>query len=192
MARKVFFSFHYQRDYWRVNQVRNSWLTQGRANSFIDSADWEKVQRRGDKAIKEWIDRQLHGTSVTVVLIGKETHERKFVNYEIEQSHKKGNGIIGVRIHGLKDQNGDSAIFPGRNPFKNFITDNDLIIPSTCADVYPVYPRISGDGYENLHHWVENAAKMAASGRKFTLETYLWSKIEQDYIDVLAEVSNKT
>ena len=25
-ARRVFFSFHYQRDIWRVNQVRNHWV----------------------------------------------------------------------------------------------------------------------------------------------------------------------
>jgi len=27
MARKVFFSFHYERDIWRASIVRNSWVT---------------------------------------------------------------------------------------------------------------------------------------------------------------------
>jgi hypothetical protein len=50
-----------------------------------------------------WIDDQLQSTSVTVVLIGQETASRKYVNYEIEQSHSRGNGLLGVRIHNMKD-----------------------------------------------------------------------------------------
>jgi len=41
MARRAFFSFHFDRDYWRANQVRNSWLTQDDRGStgYIDAAD---------------------------------------------------------------------------------------------------------------------------------------------------------
>jgi len=53
MARKVFFSFHYKHDVWRVGQVRNSWLLQkGEANTFMDAADWEAVKKRGEAAVK--------------------------------------------------------------------------------------------------------------------------------------------
>ena len=73
MARHVFFSFHHQRDIWRVNQVRNSWITQGNTVAgFWDDASWESVKKQGDQAIKAWINRQMKGTSVTVVLIGAE------------------------------------------------------------------------------------------------------------------------
>ena len=90
MARRVFFSFHYQNDIWRVSQIRNSWLTQSRQTAgFWDAADWESVKRGGENSIKSWIDNQLNGTSVTVVLIGSHTADRKFVKYEIEQSHAK-------------------------------------------------------------------------------------------------------
>jgi len=65
MARKVFFSFHYKYDIWRVGQVRNSWLLQkGETNTFMDAADWEAVKKRGEPAVRAWIDRQLHGTGV--------------------------------------------------------------------------------------------------------------------------------
>ena len=68
MARRVFFSFHYKNDVWRANQVRNSWVTQGKeAAGFIDSAEFEKIKENGDKAVENWIDEQLKGTSVTVV-----------------------------------------------------------------------------------------------------------------------------
>lgn len=91
MSRKTFFSFHFERDSWRAGQVRNSGLFKGNEAGFIDKADWEEVKRKGDQAIKKWIDDQLYGTSVTVVLIGNETAERKYVGYEIEQSAKRGN-----------------------------------------------------------------------------------------------------
>lgn len=67
MARRVFFSFHYERDIWRVNQVRHTWVTKGDIEEagYIDAADFEKVERQGEEAVKRWIDNQLKGTSVT-------------------------------------------------------------------------------------------------------------------------------
>lgn len=82
MTRRAFFSFHYKNDVWRANQVRNSWVTQGKeAAGFIDSAEFEKIKGKGkgDNAVEDWIDEQLKGTSVTVVLIGSETSNRKYV-----------------------------------------------------------------------------------------------------------------
>ena len=72
MARRVFFSFHYDNDINRSMTVRNSWVTQGKeAAGFIDKAEFEKVKRQGEKAVHNWIDKQLEGTSVTVPLLYK-------------------------------------------------------------------------------------------------------------------------
>src|SRR4051812_33175697 len=102
MARKVFFSFHYQRDLWRVNVVRNSTVVEGKAAvGFSDASLWEEAKKKGDAAIKKLIDDGLNGTSATVVLIGAETANRKYVTYEIEKSLEKGNLLIGVRIHNI-------------------------------------------------------------------------------------------
>jgi hypothetical protein len=78
MARRVVFSFHYERDIWRASQIRNCWVTKPDRESagFWDAASWEEVKRRGDEAVKRWIRDQLYGTSVTLVLIGSETSER--------------------------------------------------------------------------------------------------------------------
>lgn len=39
MARRVYFAFHYQRDIWRVNQVRKSNVIKGfESAEFIDSS----------------------------------------------------------------------------------------------------------------------------------------------------------
>ncbi|CAN5702604.1 TIR domain-containing protein [soil metagenome] len=111
MARRVFFSFHYQNDIWRVNQVRNSHVVEGcAAAGFQDASLWEEARRRGDAAVKRLIDQGLEGTTVTAVLIGEQTAYRRYVDYEIDRSLARGNGLIGVRIHNLRDQYGRSSL----------------------------------------------------------------------------------
>ena len=98
MARRVFFSFKYE-DVSRAMVVRNSWVTQGKeAAGFIDAADFEQLKEDGDDAIQAWIDDQLDGTSVTVVLVGRDTCDSRWVKYEIEKSEEIGNGLLGIDI----------------------------------------------------------------------------------------------
>jgi hypothetical protein len=111
MARKVFFSFHYERDIWRTNVVRNSGVVEGSAAAgFHDASLWEEAKKKGDAEVKKLIDKGLIGTSVTVVLIGAETSTRKFVDYEIEQSIACGNGLLGIKISGIKDKDGKTDV----------------------------------------------------------------------------------
>jgi len=60
----------------------------------IDSRDAEYVQRR----IREKINR----TSVTVCLISEKTHTSKWVDWELEESEKKGNFIIAMALKGVE------------------------------------------------------------------------------------------
>lgn len=156
MARQTFFSFRYKKDNWRASIVRNSWVTQDRkASGFFDSADWEEVKKKSDSAIEKWIDSQLAGTSVTVVLIGSDTYGKKWINYEITSSHKKGNGMLGIYIHNLKDSKGNKST-KGSNPFTQWkFTKGDKEVK------YPVYDWVNDDGYDNLGDWIEQAAKDA-------------------------------
>ena len=85
MARRTFFSFKYK-DVSRAMVVRNSWVAQGKESAgFADAADFEKLKKQGDAAIQRWIDNQLNGTSVTVVLVGQHTCSSRWVKYEIEK-----------------------------------------------------------------------------------------------------------
>jgi len=161
MARRIFFSFHYERDVWRANQVRNSWVTKPdrEAAGFIDSAEFEKLRKQGDEAVKRWINSQLEGTSVTVVLIGAETSEREWVKYEIKKSYERGNGMLGIYIHKLKDQNG-KIDYKGENPFETFYVEkNGQKI--YLSEIYPTYDWVDDYGYNNLGDWIEKAAKQA-------------------------------
>ena len=158
MARRMFFSFHYERDIWRAGQVRNSWVTQDReAAGFWDAASWEEIKKKGQEAIKRWIDKQLEGTSVTVVLIGAETNNRKYVDYEIEQSRKRSKGLLGVYIHNLKDRSGDRDT-KGKNPFDYWYTTVNGQ-EKYYSSIYSTYDWVNDDGYDNLGDWVEKAAK---------------------------------
>jgi hypothetical protein len=142
MARRVFFSFHYQRDIWRVNQIRNiPEITGCSAAGFQDASLWEKAKKEGDAAIKNLIDNGLKDTSVTVVCIGEKTAGRKYINYEIQRSIDRGNGIIGIQIHDLKDKDGN--------------TDYTGEIPAKINKVYKYVD------HENLAKWIEAAATAA-------------------------------
>lgn len=116
MARRVFFSFHYQRDLWRVNVVRNSAVVEGVAIvGFADASLWEQARVQGQAAVHRLVANGLDGTSVTAVLIGAQTANREYVNYEIEKSVERGNGLLGIRIHHIKDRHGNVDL-PGAVP----------------------------------------------------------------------------
>lgn len=151
MARRVFFSFHYKNDVWRANTVRNSWVTKDNDAGFIDKAEFEKIKNQGDKAVKNWIDKQLIGTSVTVVLIGRETLDRPYVQYEILESIKRGNAIIGVTIGKIKDQNRLTSTSQSKYKLINGYWFDEVI------DGF--YDYVSEDGYNNLGMWIESAAR---------------------------------
>lgn len=146
MARKVFFSFHYDRDAWRVSQVRNcNVISSYEKEPFYDKAGWESIEQQGDQAIKNWIEKQLNGTSVTIVLIGKETSTRPWVKYEMKRSIELGKGLIGIDISKIKDRYGNTDT-TGDNPlptgYRKYLWNNE-------------------NGRENLGRWIEDAAKKA-------------------------------
>ena len=145
MARRVFFSFKYKTDVSRAMVVRNSWVTQGKEDAgFIDAAGFEKLKKQGDQAIKNWIDNQLKGTSVTVVLVGEKTCTSRWVKYEIAQSIEIGNGLLGIDVSKIKDLDGNASERCGEIP-----------------EGYDFYFWNRDGGYDNMGDWIEKAAKDA-------------------------------
>jgi MTH538 TIR-like domain (DUF1863) len=145
MARRVFFSFKYE-DVSRAMVVRNSWVTQGKeAAGFIDAAEFEKLKKKGDSAIKAWIDDQLTGTSVTAVLVGAETCSSRWVKYEIDKSKALGHGLLGIDVSKIKDLSGNSSERCGQIPagYRFYLWNNE-------------------DGYHKMGDWIEAAARDAA------------------------------
>lgn len=159
MARRVFFSFHYENDINRSMTVRNSWVTQGKeAAGFIDKAAFEQIKRQGDNAVHRWIDKQLDGTSVTVVLIGSDTLNRPFVQYEICKSLQRGNAVIGVHINGIRDMRTLNGSIKGNvHTIVGYYKNNTPAYFDKVCD--GIYDYTAQNGYVNLGTWIESAAK---------------------------------
>lgn len=119
MARSVFFSFHYDDvKNFKANIVRQNHRFKKKLNTdnFSDGSIWEDKKPRSGKEIENIINELgVKNTSVTTVLIGSETFNRKWVRYEIVRSFVKGNGILGVHINRIKGRVGIEK--KGKNPF---------------------------------------------------------------------------
>ena len=70
---------------------------------FFDGSVFEASKKEGDDALKAFLREGLNNTSVTCVLTGQFTASRRWVRYEIVRSVLKGNGLLTVDIHGVKN-----------------------------------------------------------------------------------------
>ena len=145
MARRTFFSFDYKYA-WKVNQIRRMRNVISTSSvGFEDTSLWEEARKKGDQEVHRMIDEALQGTEVTVVCVTKGTTDRKYLDYEIDHSLARGNGLVAVQIHHLKDQNGETGS----------VGD----IPSRIqSNWFKAYKYING---EALARWIEEAAKLA-------------------------------
>lgn len=145
MARKTFFSFDYKYA-WKVNQIRRMRNVISTSSvGFEDTSLWEEARKNGDQEVHRMIDEALQDTVVTVVCVTHGTTDRKYLDYEINQSLARGNGLVAVQIHHVKDQNGETGP-AGDIPSK---------IPSNW---FKAYKYINADA---LARWIEEAAKLA-------------------------------
>lgn len=159
MATSTFTSFHFDRDYWRVQMVRNMGAIEG--NQIISPQSWEDVKRQGKAAIEKWIDDEMKGKSAVVVLVGKETASREWVDYEIRKAWDDRRPLVGIRINGLKNKDGYTDT-QGPDPFANIKTKAGVALSSYITlhtpagiDSKAIYQNIN----DNLATWVANAYK---------------------------------
>jgi len=159
MARRAFYSFHYIPDCSRASLVRNMGVLEG--NKPATDQEWEKITSGKDPAIKKWIDEQLEGKSVAIVLIGTNTAGRKWINYEIKKAWDDSKGVLGVYIHKLKDLAGDQSS-KGANPFDYVPVGGKLLssIVKAHDSSYSTSPYVYNDIKENLADWIEEAIKI--------------------------------
>ena len=151
--RVVFFSFHYSHDIWREYVVRNSWYYKEsiEAAGFWDGSIRENYKTYNESELSDLIKKGLYGTSVTVVLICRYTSYWKWVKYEIKQSIKKGNGLLGIYIHNIKNKYGKTDR-KGNNPFDYVYKDGRKL-----SYLYPIYDWVYDKGKLNLGDWIEEA-----------------------------------
>lgn len=153
--RQIFYSFHYDNDVFRVQQIRNIGALE--ENIPVSANEWETVKRGGETSIKKWIDENLKYKSCVVVLIGTETANRKWVKYEIEKAWNDGKAVLGIYIHNLEcPRNGTCG--QGTNPFDTFTLNNNGKLLSSIVKCYnPKSYDTYNDIKNNLENWIEEA-----------------------------------
>ena len=158
MARRVFYSFHYEADNWRTQQVRQISAVEGDRPAQVNA--WESIRREDDASIKRWIGEQMRGRTCVVVLIGAATAGRPWINYEIAKGWNEGMGLLGIHVHSLADSNGRQAD-KGRNPFREVRVGGFSL--DRVAAVWDPGVRDSAAAYRciasNLTTWIEGAIK---------------------------------
>ena len=155
MARvPVFYSFHFDNDVMRVQQIRNMGMVDG--NEPVSKNDWEEVKKKGAAEIKKWINDNMSYKRCVVVLIGTDTHARQWVQHEIQKAWDDDRGLVGIHIHNLKCPNNGTTT-KGKNPFDQFTLKKKNGVVFTP----PVYDPPAATAYDhikaNLATWVDNA-----------------------------------
>lgn len=162
MARKAFYSFHYVPDNWRVGTVRSIGAIEG--NQTVSDNEWEEITSGGNPAIEAWIADQMKGKTCAIVLIGRNTAGRKWINYEIKEAWNKSKGVVGIHIHNILDRNGHQTT-KGANPF-GYLALNGQSMSDIVKAYDPPYTA-SKDVYgyiaDNIEDWAEEAISIRAS-----------------------------
>lgn len=101
MGRKVFVSYSHRLDQDVVDDFRGIFADE--RDAFIDKSIREDIGEYGNETIKNRLRALIRDASVTIVLIGKDTGGRSWVDWEIYNSLRQGfqnerNGLLGVRI----------------------------------------------------------------------------------------------
>lgn len=101
MGRKVFVSYSHRLDQSAADDFRNFFAYQ--RDVFIDKSIREDIGEHQNETIKNRLRPLIRDASVTVVLIGKDTGGRSWVDWEIYNSLRTGfqnerNGLLGIRI----------------------------------------------------------------------------------------------
>ncbi|WP_066702718.1 TIR domain-containing protein [Curvibacter delicatus] len=131
IRRKIFVSYHHGGDQWYYNEFsrlfHDEWET-----VYDNSLERQVDSDNTDYVMQRIRDNHISGTSCTVVLIGGQTHQRKYVDWEIKATLDKGHGLLGVMLpNHLRTREGN-IIVPDRfhanvlSGYASFIHWSDL------------------------------------------------------------------
>lgn len=135
---RVFVSYHHENDQWDYDKFSKLFsdtydiITDTSVDRNIESEDTEYQMRR----IRE---DYIKGSSITIVLCGKESYKRKFIDWEICATLNKEHGLLGII---LPDNKAD--------------TDGKYIVPGRLHDNIQ-------SGYAHWIHWTENPTELVTA-----------------------------
>lgn len=100
-ARNIFIS-HEGEDDEHVQGLKQRLIDQGHdlRNFSVDSTNHADGKRPSDAEIEDTLRTRIGWSSVLICLIGEDTHNSEWVDFEIEEAKNQGKRIIGVYVHG--------------------------------------------------------------------------------------------
>lgn len=144
MTHKVFVSYHHANDQRRANHLRDYY---GENNTLIDrSLDKEIDSLDNDYILSRIRTNHLKDSTVTIVLIGSETANRKWVDWEVYSS---------LRPYLNRSRNGLLAIFlpdAGKTPARlQENIDSGYAVTMGWSDISTKLDRKIEEAYNNRH-----------------------------------------
>lgn len=137
----VFLSYHYDSDNKIARQITEI-INTDTINIFTVIREDEK--EKDDEIVKNWVDEKIKGTRITILLISKETLNRKYVSYELEKSLSQRNSIIPILIDSEENAFDDEKI--------------DLIIQKLDTELLGMKLKLrkwyQENGKENILRWL--------------------------------------
>ena len=115
-TRKNVFISHHHADDAEVDKLAS--LLSSKGYGFRNSSIRAKPanQRRLDQGlvkpetIRRLLRMKISWAGTVMVLVGKETHSRPWVNWEIEQANKQGKRIVGIYVRGATEADKPAAL----------------------------------------------------------------------------------
>jgi hypothetical protein len=113
VKRKIFLSYHHGGDQVYYNAFSQTFhdnydiISDNSIERVIDSENVNYVMQR----IR---DKYITGTSCTIVLVGRDTWGRKYVDWEIKATLEKQHGLIGVLLPTLRANSNGTYTVPVR------------------------------------------------------------------------------
>lgn len=157
--RQVFYSFCFDDDVMRVQQIRNMGLVDG--YEPVSPNEWERLQRASG-GIKKWIDDNMAYRSCVIVLVGRRTADRPWVKYEIEKAWNERKGLFGIYINNLKCPRAGTCS-AGPNPFDGFTFKES---GRKMSSVVPCYNPSPGSAYADINANIARWVEVAIASRK--------------------------
>lgn len=96
MSKKVFLSYVFE-DSGYVAQIRD-WAGRGQLGDVEIATETEDVRQLGDGAVYAHLRSKMRGADVLLVLVGQDTHNRRWVDAEIHYFASAGKRIVAVRL----------------------------------------------------------------------------------------------
>lgn len=94
---RVFISFHVD-DEPQVNLLRH----QAKTSDQLEFTDYS-VKEPFDEKWKTQCTERIRQSTIVIVTIGENTHQREAVDWEIRKAHELGKPVIGIRINSDKN-----------------------------------------------------------------------------------------